>query len=121
MGSANFLTGPNRNGSTEDHVMASQALTTPENRSATRQHLSSVMKVAHGLYRDESNDRTWGQCLAAAWKWVRRMQKWKRTNAFLVSTGEVGFVQSPVRNYYGAAASVGGRGSHAYAASQMGS
>jgi hypothetical protein len=28
MGSANFLTGPNRNGSSGDHVMASAALTT---------------------------------------------------------------------------------------------
>jgi hypothetical protein len=79
----------------------------------------SVMTVAWSLFRSAAADgapRTFGDALAGAWRWVKKLATVKRASW---SRGSV-VARSAVVRHYGSAAFVGGRSSHAYMASRMG-
>jgi hypothetical protein len=78
-----------------------------------------VMTVAWSLFREAAKGgepRSFADALTGAWRWVKRLAKAK---PFAVRNGSL-IARSAVARHYGAAAFVGGRSSHAYAASQMG-
>lgn len=91
--------------------MASVALNTPD-------RLSAIMRMAHRLFRDETNDRPFADCLRTAWSWYKRLMASPTVRA-LRSGRPVHFAGAvrarPARAY------VGGRQSAAYLGAMMGS
>lgn len=86
-----------------------------------------VMTLAWSLFREAAKSgaaRTFADALSGAWRFIKRLAATKKP-AWMKARGGVIQLRSPiarsaVARHYGAAAFVGGRSSHAYAAACAG-